>query len=72
MGAYRRKFTREVKLAAIQQLETGSSAAEVAWAFEVNPALLHCWRKEFHHGPGNAFPGKGKRRWKERPRITAA
>ena len=41
MGIYRRKFTREVKLAAIQQLETGSSAAEVARAFEVNPALLH-------------------------------
>ncbi len=39
MGVYRRKFTREVKLAAIQQLETGLSAAEVAWAFEVNPAL---------------------------------
>ena len=45
MGIYRRKFTREVKLAAIQQLETGSSAAEVARAFEVNPALLHRWRK---------------------------
>jgi transposase-like protein len=54
-----------MKLAAIRQLEAGSSAAEVARAFEVNPKLLHRWRKEFRHGPGNAFPGEGKRRWEE-------
>jgi transposase len=65
MGLSRRKFTREVKLAAIQQLEAGSSAAEVARAFEVNRNVLHRWRKEFRHGPGNAFPGGGKRRWEE-------
>jgi len=69
MGLSRRKFTREMKLAAIQQLETGSSAAEVARAFEINPNLLHRWRKEFRHGPGNAFPGPGKRRWEE-PRVA--
>ncbi len=65
MGLSRRKFTKEVKLAAIQQLERGSSAAEVARAFEINANLLHRWRKEFRHGPGNAFPGVGKRRWDE-------
>jgi transposase len=65
MGLSRRKFTREMKLAAIRQLEMGSSAAEVARAFEINPNLLHRWRKEFRHGPGNAFPGGGKRRWDE-------
>ena len=69
MGLSRRKFTREMKLAAIQQLETGSSAAEVARAFEINPNLLHRWRKEFRNGPGNAFPGPGKRRWEE-PRVA--
>lgn len=65
MGMSRRKFTKEVKLAAIQQLEMGSSAAEVARAFEINANLLHRWRKEFRHGPGNAFQGPGKRRWEE-------
>ena len=65
MGLSRRKFTREMKLAAVRQLEAGSSAAEVARAFEINPNLLHRWRKEFRHGPGNAFPGVGKRRWDE-------
>ena len=65
MGLSRRKFNREMKLAAIQQLDMGSSAAEVARAFEINANLLHRWRKEFRHGPGNAFPGAGKRRWDE-------
>ncbi len=65
MGMSRRKFTKEVKLAAIQRLETGSSAGEAARAFEINPNLLHRWRKEFRHGPGTAFPGTGKWRWEE-------
>jgi transposase len=65
MGLSRRKFTKEVKLAAIQQWERGSSAAEVARAFEINANLLHRWRKEFRSGPANAFPGLGKRRWDE-------
>ena len=65
MALSRRKFTKEMKLAAIRQLETGSSAAEVARAFEINPNLLHRWRKELRNGPGNAFPGGGKRRWDE-------
>jgi transposase-like protein len=63
MALSRRKFTKEVKVAAIQRLDAGASVAEVARAFEVNPNLLHRWRKEFRHGPGNAFPGGGKRRW---------
>lgn len=63
MGLSRRTFTREMKLAAIRRLETGSSIAEVARVFEVNPNLLHRWRREFREGPGNAFPGLGRRRW---------
>lgn len=65
MGLSRRKFTKEMKLAAVRQLEAGSSAGEVARAFEVNPNLLHRWRKEYRQGPRNAFPGEGKRRWDE-------
>lgn len=37
MGVSRRTFTREIKIAAVRRLENGSSAAEVARAFEVNP-----------------------------------
>ena len=63
MGLLRRASTRDVKMAAVQPLETGASIAEVARAFEVNPNVLHRWRREFRQGPGNAFPGLGKRRW---------
>ncbi len=65
MGLSRRQFTREFKLAALQRLEMGASVAAVARAFEVNPNVLHRWRREFSEGPGNAFPGVGKRRWEE-------
>ena len=65
MGVSRRTFTRATKMAAVQRLETGSSIAEVARAFEVNPNVLHRWRKEFRQGSGNAFPGAGTRRWDE-------
>ena len=65
MGLSRRKFTREMKLAAVERLKMGASIAEVARAFEVNANLLHRWRKEFRDGPGNAFPGVRKRRWDE-------
>lgn len=34
-------------------------------ALEFNPNVLHRWRREFRHGPGNAFPGNGKLRWSE-------
>ncbi len=65
MGLSRRRFTREFKLAAIQRLEQGISIAEVARALEVNPNVLHRWRREFRQGPGNAFSGHGQRRWSE-------
>ena len=51
-------FTKEFKLAAVRRLEQGVSIAEVARALEVNPNVLHRWRREFRQGPGNAFPGQ--------------
>ena len=51
MGLSRQQFTREFKLAALQRLEKGLSVAEVARAFEVNPNVLHRWRREFRQWP---------------------
>src|SRR6266403_1390280 len=65
MGLSRRQFTKEFKLAAIQRIEKGASMGEVARALEVNPNVLHRWRREFRQGPGNVFPGNGKQRWSE-------
>lgn len=70
MGLSRRQFTRELKLAAVRRLEQGGSVGEVARALEVNPNVLHRWRRDFRQGPGNAFPGNGQRRWAE-GRIAA-
>jgi transposase len=46
MGLNRRKFTREFKEAAVRRLELGASVAEVSRAGEVNPNVLHRWRRE--------------------------
>jgi transposase len=65
MGLSRRQFTKEFKLAAVRRLEQGVSIPELSRGLEVNPNVLHRWRREFRHGPGNAFPGNGKQRWSE-------
>ena len=65
MSLSRRRFTQEFKLSAVERLEQGASAAEVSRVFEINPNLLHRWRRELRQGPGNAFPGEGKRRWEQ-------
>ena len=65
MGLSRRQCTRKFKLAAVRRLEAGVSITEVARGLEVNPNVLHRWRREFRQGPGNVFPGNGQRRWSE-------
>jgi transposase len=65
MGLSRRQFTKEFKLAAVRRLEQGVSIGEAARALEVNPNVLHRWRREFRQAPGNVFPGHGKQRWSE-------
>ena len=56
MGLSRRQFTKEFKLAAVRRLEQGVSIAEAARALEVNPNVLHRWRREFRQGPGMLSP----------------
>lgn len=59
MGLSRRQFTKEFQLAAVRLLEQGVSIAEAARGLELNPNVLHRWRREFRQGPGNAFPVTG-------------
>jgi transposase-like protein len=61
MGMSRRAFTREFKLAAMKELESGKSVGYVARRLEVNPNLLYRWRREFDQQPTRAFSGPGKR-----------
>ena len=65
MGLSRRTFTKEFKLAAVQRLEQGVSLGEVARALEVNPNVLHRWRRELRDYGAKAFVGNGKSRAEE-------
>jgi len=61
----RRRFTKEFKMAAVRRLEVGASVAEVARACEVDPNVLHRWRRELDQHGAKAFSGPGKRRAEE-------
>src|SRR6266545_2653701 len=57
----RRVFTREFKLAAVKELESGKPLGYVARRLEVNANTLQRWRREFKAQPTKAFSGQGKR-----------
>ncbi len=65
MSLSRRRFTKEFKEAAVRRLELGASVAEVARACEVNPNVLHRWRRELQEYAAKAFPGEGRKRIEE-------
>jgi transposase len=65
MSLSRRSFTKEFKEAAVRRLELGASIAEVARACEVNPNVLHRWRRELRDYGAKAFSGNGKSRVEE-------
>src|SRR5881396_2653871 len=65
MSVSRRQFTKEFKEAAVRRLELGASLAEVARACEVNPNVLHRWKRESHEHGVKAFTGHGKVREEE-------
>jgi transposase-like protein len=46
MGISRRMFTREFKLAAVKEVESGKSVGYVARRLEINPNMLHRWRQD--------------------------
>jgi|SRR5262245_24460277 transposase len=61
----RRKFSKEFKQTAVNRLNSGQSAAEVARALEVHPTDLHRWRRELQEHGERAFSGAGKKRAEE-------
>jgi len=65
MSQSRRSFTKEFKEAAVRRLELGASMAEVARACEVNPNVLHRWKRELREHGAKAFAGNGKSRSEE-------
>ena len=57
----RRIFTREFKVAAVKELESGKPIGYVARQLEVNANTLDRWRREFKAQPTKAFSGPGRR-----------
>jgi len=65
MSLSRRTFSKEFKEAAVRRLELGASIGEVARACEVNPNVLHRWKRELRDYGSRAFAGNGKLRAEE-------
>jgi transposase-like protein len=65
----RRKYTKEVKAEAVRRLELGAALADVARACEVNPSVLHRWKREMRDYGAKAFAGHGQRRADE-PQVA--
>ena len=61
----RRSFTKEFKEAAVRRLELGASLGEVSRACEVNPNVLHRWKRELRNFGAKAFAGNGRSRAQE-------
>jgi transposase-like protein len=71
MGTKRRVFSKESKAAAVRSLEMGASATEVARALQVNPNVVHRWRRESWRFVAQAFGGYGNSRTEVAPRTRA-
>ena len=59
MAKARRIFSREFKLAAIEQIESGKSLARVARELELHENVLRRWKREIQQYPSRAFAGNG-------------
>ena len=57
--AKRRKFSKEFKLKVIRELEAQKPLAEVSRSYQVHPATIARWRREYREDPDMAFQGNG-------------
>ena len=57
----RQQYSRELKIAAMREIESGKSIAEVARMFQVSPKRLEIWKGEWRAKGEMAFPGNGSR-----------
>jgi transposase len=60
MKKTRRRFSRELKLEAVRQLEAGLRLADVARALGVDAQVVRRWRDQVRVDPATAFPGNGR------------
>ena len=61
MDVARRIYSRDLKIAAMREIDGGRRIGEVARHLEVSPHLLERWRGEWQARGELAFPGIGRR-----------
>ena len=61
MDLARRVYSRDLKVAAMREIDTGRTVSEVARQLELSPHLLERWRGEWRARGEEAFPGVGRR-----------
>lgn len=61
MRGTRRTFTKEFKLGAVKEVESGKSSGLVARQLEIDQHMLNRWRRELSRRSGQAFSGHGRR-----------
>ena len=57
----RQEYSRELKIAAMQEIESGKGIAAVARMMQVSPKRLETWKGEWRAKGELAFPGNGGR-----------
>jgi len=62
------EYSRELKMAAMREIDLGKSMATVARMYQLSPRRLEVWRGEWRAKGELAFPGKGSR---PQPRVDA-
>jgi transposase len=60
MDLARRVYNRDLKVAAMREIDTGRTVGEVARQLELSPHLLDRWRGEWRARGEAAFPGVGR------------
>jgi transposase-like protein len=61
MDLARRVYSRDLKVAAMREIDGGRMISEVARQLELSPKLLERWRGEWRARGELAFPGVGRR-----------
>ena len=61
MDLSRAVYSRDLKIAVMRALDTGSSTGEIARKYQLSPKLLERWRGEWRAKGESAFPGIGRR-----------
>ena len=54
----RQQYSRELKIAAMREIESGKGMAEVARMYQLSPKRLETWKGEWRAKGELAFPGK--------------